>query len=53
MSPEPQQTNRPTARDFFIHSLLVRIHLVIEMISWTGLAPWEFEFRVKGSGFGV
>ena len=23
--------------------LLFRIHYIIEMIRWTGLAPWEFE----------
>ena len=28
----------------FIDTLLVRIHLIIVMIRWTGLAPWEFEF---------
>ena len=32
-------------REFFIDNLLVRIHFIIEMIRWTGLAPWEFEFR--------
>ena len=31
-------------RDFFIDNLLVQIHFIIEMIRWTGLAPWEFEF---------
>ena len=25
----------------FIVNLLVRIHFVIVMIRWTGLAPWE------------
>jgi len=25
-------------------NLLVRIHFIIVMISWTGLAPWESEF---------
>jgi len=34
----------PTERLLFIANLLVRIHFVIEMIKWTGLAPWEFEF---------
>ena len=29
-------------REFFIDNLLVRIHFIIEMIWWTGLAPWEF-----------
>ena len=32
----------PQERDFFIDNLLVRIHCIIEMIKWTGLAPWEF-----------
>ena len=26
----------------FIDNLLVRVHLIIEMIWWTRLAPWEF-----------
>ena len=34
-------------REFFIDSLLVRIHFIIEMIWWTGLAPWEFEFAFQ------
>jgi len=29
--------------------LLVRIHFIIVMIRWTGLAPWEFEFHFPGS----
>ena len=36
-------------RDFFIDNLLVRIHFVIEMIWWTGLAPLVFEFPFPGS----
>ena len=36
-------------REFFIDNLLVRIHFIIVMIRWTGLAPWEFEFR-RGTG---
>ena len=35
--------------DFFIDNLLVRIHFTIEMIWWTGLAPWEFEFPLTDS----
>ena len=31
-------------REFFIHNLMVRIHFIIVIIGWTGLAPWEFEF---------
>jgi len=30
-------------RELFIDKLLVRIHFIIVMIRWTGLAPWEFE----------
>jgi len=36
-------------REFFIGILLVRIHIIIEMIRRTGLAPWEFEFPLPGS----
>ena len=28
-------------REYFLDNLLVRIHLIIVMIRWTGLAPWE------------
>ena len=30
-------------------NLLVRIHCIIEMMGWTGLAPWEFKFPLPGS----
>ena len=36
-------------REFFIDNLLVRIHFIIVMIRWTGLAPWAFEFPFPGS----
>ena len=36
-------------REFFIDNLLVRIHVIIVMIRWTGLAPREFEFPFPGS----
>jgi hypothetical protein len=36
-------------REFLIGNLLVRIHCIIVMITWTGLAPWEFEFLFSGS----
>ena len=36
-------------RDFFIDNLLVRIHVFIEIIWWTGLTPWDFEFPSPGS----
>ena len=35
--------------DFVIHNLLVRIHFIIELIGWVGLAPWKFEFSFPGS----
>jgi len=43
----PVKTLTPQ-REFF-DNLLVRIHFIIVMISWTGLAPWEFEFPFPGS----
>ena len=36
-------------RELFIYNLLVRIHFIIVMMRWTGLAPWEFEFSFPGS----
>ena len=36
-------------REFFIGNLLVRIHSIIVMMRWTGLAPWEFELPLPGS----
>ena len=35
--------------EFFIDNLQARIHFIIEMIWWTGLAPWVFEFPFPGS----
>ena len=32
-------------REFFIDNLLVRIHCIIVMIKWTGIAPWELARR--------
>ena len=37
-------TSKPLEREFFIDNLLVRIHFIIVMIRWTGLAPWKFDF---------
>jgi len=45
MSEVPMYGSKPTwppEREFFIDNLLVRVHFIIEMIWWTGLAPWEF-----------
>ena len=39
----------PAGREFFIDNLLVRIHFIIVMIRWTGLALWEFEYPFPGS----
>ena len=35
--------------DLCIDNLLVRIHFIIVMIRWTGLAPWEFDFSFPDS----
>ena len=42
-------SRRRVEREFFIDNSLVRIHSIIEMIQWTGLAPWDFEFPSPGS----
>jgi len=44
-----RQVASPAKREFFIDNLLVRIHFIIVMIRWTGLAPREFEFPFPGS----
>ena len=46
---KPRGVAGEVERDFFIDNLLVRIHFIILMIRWAGLAPWEFEFPVPGS----
>ena len=49
-NPNPEsQTHAPVERQFLIDHPLVRIHLFIVMIRWTGLAPWAFEFSFPGS----
>jgi len=45
----PVQGRERRGREFFVDNLLVRIHFIIEMIWWTGLAPWKFEFPFPGS----
>ena len=42
------QYERAGEREFFIVNLPVRIHFIIVMVRWTGLAPWEFEFLLPG-----
>ena len=36
-------------KEFLIDNLLVRILSIIEIIRWTGLAPWDYEFPFAGS----
>ena len=36
-------------RELLIGNQLARIHFIIEVIWWTGLAPWEFQFPFPGS----
>ena len=45
----PRNLKSTSEREFLIDNLLVRIHFIIEMIRWTGLAPWEFELFFPGS----
>jgi len=45
----PRTCQGGAEREFFIDNLLVRIHFIIVMIRWTGLAPWEFGFPFPGS----
>ena len=47
--PLHQPNQRVLQREFFIDNLLVRINFIIEMIWWTGLVPWQFEFPFPGS----
>ena len=46
---ETEHIDHGRGREFFIDNLLARIPFIIEMIWWTGLAPWEFEFPFPGS----
>ena len=38
----PPDTKTAVKSEFIIDNLLVRVHFIIVMIRWTGLAPWEF-----------
>ena len=40
----PRTPRGEPEREFFVDNLLVRIHFIIVMIRWTGLAPGKFEF---------
>ena len=48
-SSNPRHSSSASEKEFFIDNLVVRIHSIIVMIRWTGLAPWEFEFPFPGS----
>ena len=48
-SPAPTPFSTCREREFFIDNLLARNHFIIDMIRWTGLAQWEFEFPFPGS----
>ena len=45
----PADSAQVPERELCIDNLLVRIHFIIVMIRWTGLAPWDFEFFFPGS----
>ena len=38
----------PLEREFLIDNMLARNRLIMVMIRWTGLAPWEHEFPFPG-----
>jgi hypothetical protein len=38
-------------RESLIDNLLAQIRFMMVMISWTGLAPWEFECLIHGVPF--
>ena len=46
----PLPSEKATAREFFFDKLLFRIHCIIVMSRWTGLAPWKFEFPFVWTG---
>ena len=43
---------RGAEREIFIDNLPVRVHYIIVMIRWTGLAPWELEFPDGRGAYG-
>ena len=44
----PYMYEQPRKRKLRIDNLLIQIHSNVEMIRWTGLAPWELEFPFPG-----
>ena len=57
LNPRPHTLNHPPdtratsslARELFLDNLVVRIHFIVEIIWWTGLALWEVEFPLSSS----
>jgi hypothetical protein len=49
LTPPPRNLLVCRERELVIDNLLVQIHFVFEMIWWTGLAPWQFDFHFPGS----
>jgi len=49
-SPGPLSACHPPSpeKEFLIDNLLVRLHFIIEIFQWTGLAPWESESLIPG-----
>ena len=42
---EQRDAEEGRRRRWGVAQVLVRIHFIVVMIRWTGLAPWEFEFQ--------
>ena len=53
VQPNMFRLNALREREFFIDNLLVRIHFIIVMGRWTGLAPWEFELPLSPRSTGA
>jgi len=51
--PTPRSATPAAEPELFIDQLLVRIHFIIVMMRWTGLAPWESQAFKIMLGFGV
>ena len=47
--PDFYSVNWGVKGEFCMDNLLVRIHFIIVIIWWPGLAPWEFEFPFPDS----
>ena len=48
--PTRNVSSKPAERErFLLTAFLSELHLIIEIIWWTGLAPWEYELSLPGS----